>query len=201
MNQLLNKLFGCTKPKAKGGISTYEDPTLGTIIISRSTRARRVSISVKPSGDVRLTIPLEIDPQCALQFIDSRREWIISARERVSAYARPQYTPSQIEELRQRAKGYLPQRCAALAAQHKLQFNKLTIRATRSKWGSCSGQNNISLSIFLMTLPPHLIDFVILHELTHTIHHNHSPRFHAHLNTLLGGREKILIGELRAYRA
>ena len=77
----------------------------------------------------------------------------------------------------------------------------VTIRATRSKWGSCNGRNDLSLSLYLMTLPEHLRDFVILHELCHTVHHDHSPRFHALLDRLVGGKEKLLNKELRSYRA
>ena len=76
---------------------------------------------------------------------------------------------------------------------------KLSIRASRTKWGSCSGRNHISLSLFLMTLPEHLRDYVIVHELCHTVHHDHSPRFHALVDRLVGGREKALNRELRAF--
>ena len=50
-----------------------------------------------------------------------------------------------------------------------------------------------------MTLPPHLRDFVLLHELCHTVHHDHSPHFHALLDRLTGGNEKLLSRELRSY--
>ena len=50
-----------------------------------------------------------------------------------------------------------------------------------------------------MTLPPHLQDYIILHELAHTVHHNHSPRFHALVDRLTGGRERQLAKELRNY--
>ncbi len=76
---------------------------------------------------------------------------------------------------------------------------KVTIRAARTKWGSCTGRNDISLSLYLMTLPEHLRDFVIIHELCHTVHHDHSPRFHALVDRLTGGREKALARELKNY--
>ena len=86
-----------------------------------------------------------------------------------------------------------------IAAETGLRYAKLSIRASRTKWGSCSGRNHISLSLFLMTLPEHLRDYVIVHELCHTVHHDHSPRFHALVDRLVGGREKALNRELRAY--
>ncbi|MBQ1957630.1 MAG: M48 family metallopeptidase, partial [Alistipes sp.] len=105
----------------------------------------------------------------------------------------------QIEALRLKAKSYLPARLEELSQITGLKYNKVTIRAARTKWGSCTGQNNISLSLYLMTLPKHLIDYVLLHELCHTVHHNHSPKFHALLDKILGGKEKILAKELRLY--
>ena len=86
-----------------------------------------------------------------------------------------------------------------LAARYGFRYGKVTVRATRSRWGSCSSRNDISLSIFLVRLPLPLIEYVIVHELCHTCHKDHSARFHALADTLLGGREKELAREIRRY--
>ena len=88
-----------------------------------------------------------------------------------------------------------------IAAQTGLRYGKMTVRASRTKWGSCTGRNDISLSLFLMKLPERLRDYVIVHELCHTVHHDHSPQFHALVDRLLGGRERELMRELRRYAA
>ena len=115
----------------------------------------------------------------------------------------PQLPPAaekaRVEELRRAAKADLPDRIGRLSRITGLKYNKLTIRASRTKWGSCTGTNNISLSLFLMTLPEHLRDFVIVHELCHTVHHDHSPKFHALVDRLVGGNEKALNRELKAF--
>ncbi len=113
--------------------------------------------------------------------------------------ATPEPKEVDVEALRRAAKADLPPRMERLSAQTGLRYTKLTIRATRTKWGSCSARNTISLSLYLMTLPEHLRDFVILHELCHTVHHNHSERFHRLLDSLVGGCEKELNRELRCY--
>lgn len=173
---------------------------------AQSLRARRVSISVRGSGEVRLTCPPGVSQRRALAFLEEKLSWIESARERMArrrAALPPQLPPEEerarIEELRRAAKSDLPGRIARLSEATGLRYAKLTIRASRTKWGSCSGQNHISLSLFLMTLPEHLRDYVIIHELCHTVHHNHSPRFHALVDRLVGGREKELNRELRRF--
>ena len=101
--------------------------------------------------------------------------------------------------LKTEAKEYLPDKVKKSAEKYKLSYNKLTLKNIRSRWGSCSGRNNINLSIHLMRLPEHLIDYVILHELVHTVHHNHSERFWNMLNSLTGNA-RSLDRELKKYR-
>lgn len=178
-----------------------QHPRLGPVTLAQSRRARRITLSVRPSGAVRLSYPCGIARARALAFLESRAEWVVQARERLAARAaaRPTTPQPDIEALRRAAQAELPGRVAELARQHGFRYGRVTIRASRSKWGSCSGQNNLSLSLFLMTLPQHLRDFVLLHELCHTVHHNHSPRFHALLDRLTGGKEKLLSRELRSH--
>ena len=78
---------------------------------------------------------------------------------------------------RKEAQQFLPLRINELANQFNLKFHKISVRNTKSRWGSCSYNNNISLSLHLMRIPDKLIDYVILHELTHTIVKNHSNVF------------------------
>jgi len=97
------------------------------------------------------------------------------------------------------AKQYLPDKVKKLAIQFEFKYNKLALKNIKSRWGSCSRENNINLSIHLMRLPEHLIDYVILHELAHTVHHNHSARFWKLLDDVTGGAKR-LDKELRKYR-
>ena len=178
-----------------------QHPRLGPVTLTQSPRARRITLTVRPSGTVRLSYPCGIARTRALAFLENRAEWVVQARERLAARAaaRPTISQPDIETLRRAAQAELPGRVAELARLHGFRYGRVTIRASRSKWGSCSGQNNLSLSLFLMTLPQHLRDFVLLHELCHTVHHNHSPRFHALLARLTGGKEKLLSRELRSH--
>ena len=102
--------------------------------------------------------------------------------------------------LRHEAKHYLPIRVAALALQHGFQYKGVTIKDMSSRWGSCSNRKHINLSLLLMTLPWHLIDYVLLHELCHTVELNHSDRFWALMDRVTNGKALQLRQELKGFR-
>lgn len=81
------------------------------------------------------------------------------------------------EALRREAKTFLPARLRELADPHGFRYAKVFIKNMKSRWGSCSSTNNINLNLHLMRLPDHLIDYVLLHELCHTVEKNHGPGF------------------------
>ncbi len=83
--------------------------------------------------------------------------------------------------LRQKAKIYLPKRLEEIAQNFGYKYNSLTLKFMKSRWGSCSYKNNINLNISLVTLESELIDYVLLHELVHTVEKNHSEKFWSRL--------------------
>lgn len=103
------------------------------------------------------------------------------------------------EAIRIEAKQLLPARLSRLAEQHHFVYTACTIRNTTSRWGSCSSSGHISLSLHLMRLPDELIDYVLLHELCHTVEMNHGPRFHALLDKATAGRSAALNRMLRRF--
>lgn len=103
------------------------------------------------------------------------------------------------EALRHQAKLVLPRRLHDLAQQVNLQFASVSIHNSRGRWGSCSSRKSINLSLYLILLPRHLQDYVMLHELTHLLHMDHSPQFWAQLDAFCGCSSKALREELRQY--
>ncbi len=103
------------------------------------------------------------------------------------------------EALRLEAKSFLPGRLAWLAREYGFKFNRVFIKNLKSRWGSCSGKNNINLNLHLMRLPDELIDYVLLHELCHTVEKNHGKDFWALLDKVTGGRARELDRKVNDY--
>jgi predicted metal-dependent hydrolase len=86
--------------------------------------------------------------------------------------------------LRLEAELLLPHRLAQLAEQVAVQYHSVSIKKLRARWGSCNAKKDIVLNLYLMQLPWHLIDYVLLHELTHAVHLHHGTDFWDYLNTI-----------------
>ncbi|MDR2138134.1 MAG: M48 family metallopeptidase [Tannerella sp.] len=166
------------------------------------------------------TPPLRWDESTHLQtctfrvhvFRTSRSNFYANLRDGVLHIACPEDTDFEREQVRQllrtlftkalrhEAERMLPRRLQMLAARHSFHYAGATVRNTQSRWGSCSSQQRISLSLSLMLLPEHLIDYVLLHELCHTVEMNHGERFWRLLDKVTGNRAQRLRRELKAYR-
>lgn len=79
--------------------------------------------------------------------------------------------------LLQAATHLLPQRVKDLSLKHGITYRSLSVKKLKSRWGACDSLNNLSLNCYLIQLEWALIDYVICHELAHTIEHNHSDKF------------------------
>ena len=95
------------------------------------------------------------------------------------------------EALRIEAKQFLPIRVNELAAKYNFNYNKVFIKNIKTRWGSCSKKGNVNFSLHLMVLPGELIDYVILHELAHTVEHNHSKNFWKVLDKIYGNAKTV----------
>lgn len=101
------------------------------------------------------------------------------------------------EGIRRVAAREFPPRLRALAEERGLKYTQARISKAKGRWGSCSAQKHISLSLYLLLLPRHLQDHIMHHELTHLVEMNHGPRFHALMDKAVNGREQENEREIR----
>jgi predicted metal-dependent hydrolase len=103
------------------------------------------------------------------------------------------------EAIRIEAKNFLPQRVEKLAEKYEFSYRKVFIKNAKTLWGSCSSKNNINLNLHLMRLPERLQDYIIIHELAHTVHRNHGVKFWKQLDLYVGDA-RLLAKELKSYK-
>jgi predicted metal-dependent hydrolase len=180
--------------------SIVEIPPVGAVTIVKSQRAKYLRITVKPDQTVRLTIPKGESVDRATQFLHSKIPWIKKHQHRLSKLDNPPTNLQQPKINVPEAIGTLIGRLEEMAKIHNLKYAKVSIRNQKTKRGSCSAKNNISLNINLARLPDELRDYVILHELVHTRIKNHSKKFWAELDKVTGRSAKELSKKLRKYR-
>lgn len=101
--------------------------------------------------------------------------------------------------LRHEARRLLPERLTRLAREHGFTFSDVKINNSKTHWGSCSMRKSINLSLSLMLLPWHLIDYVLLHELCHTIEMSHNEHFWHLMDKVTNQRAISLRNELKNY--
>jgi len=104
-----------------------------------------------------------------------------------------------IKALKAEGEVYLKKRIAEISVSCGIHHKSVRVGTAGSRLGSCSSKNDIILSCRLMLLPDDLIDYIILHELSHVIHKNHSERFHDLLNKLAEGKSKDLNKSLKKH--
>jgi len=174
---------------------------VGPVLFERSRRAKHVNISVKPFAGVRVAVPDGVSFRKAEEFVHASAGWIQKHLYRMKQYEKENkaIADTSVGIERAKAKRRLTGRLKQLAEQHGFTYNRVSIRNQKTRWGSCSHQNNINLNMKLVKLPDELADYVILHELVHTRFKNHSSDFWAEMDRLVGDGKKER-SRLRGYR-
>ena len=166
---------------------TFIDHEIGEVTLRKSARSSRISIKVHPVKGVSITVPYIMPYAAGKLFFQSRRDWIIATMARQKERFKDVHIPSEaeVEALRRQAKAELPPRLSGLAVRYGFTYNRIAIKHNASNWGSCSAKGNINLNLNIVRLPHILQDYVLLHELCHLRHQDHSHAFHLLLEHVL----------------
>ena len=166
---------------------TFIDLEIGEVTLRKSARSSRMSIKVHPVKGVSITVPYIMPYAAGKLFFQSRRDWIIATMARQKERFKDVHVPSEaeVEALRRQAKAELPPRLSGLAVRYGFTYNRIAIKHNASNWGSCSAKGNINLNLNIVRLPRTLQDYVLLHELCHLRHQDHSHAFHLLLEHVL----------------
>jgi len=169
---------------------------IGPVKIERSVRARRLQLSVRASTGVRVAVPRGMSFADGERLARSKRDWIKQKLKDLNA-AQNRLGPS-LETAD--AEAVIRQRVAYLARRFGFVYRQVKVRPMISRWGSCSSTNVLNFNTQITRLPDALRDFIIIHELVHTVIMNHGLRFWARLDEIYGpGNARKLNRQLKRY--
>ena len=145
---------------------------------------RSVGINIKPGGEITVRAPRLMPVSMALSFVKEKEAWIIKTYLKQStitpapAHKEKSHQTLALEKrYRDAATDYIPKRVAYYHEFTGGNYQKITIRDQKTRWGSCSANGTLSFSFRLMMAPPRVLDYVVVHELCHLTHMNHSKDF------------------------
>ena len=152
-------------------------------------RSKRKTLAIEITRDARLVVraPLRCSQARIEQFLAEKQAWITLHLQKMQQRREnhPEPTPEEEIFLRQKARNLLPGLVNRYAAQMDVQPTGITITGARTRFGSCSPKNRLSFSFRLMDYPMEAIEYVVVHELAHILHKNHSAAFYAEIEKVL----------------
>ena len=159
-----------------------KDNEFGEVIVRKSPLSRCIKFSISTSGRLQMSVPKYTSVFLAKRFLNANREMI---REKLPVNDPKEQRARDYQKklLMKKAKEYLPYRLDYYAKLYGYKYDKCRLSHANTRWGSCSSKKTISLNIGLMKVPEQLRDYVILHELAHLNHMDHSKAFWAEVGS------------------
>jgi len=145
------------------------------------TKRKTLALYVRHDGSIEVRAPLKASKSYIDSFVEKKSDWIHSTLDRINRRKEEKKTIrlSKEEELRYRKQFsvYLEQRCAEYARAMGLHFGTIRVTGARTVLGSCNSVGDLSFTYRILFAGEELVDYVIVHELSHRMEMNHSPRF------------------------
>jgi len=150
--------------------------------ISRSRRAKNIKLKITSDQKVILTMPWWTPQKIGLKFLQSKQDWV---RKKLKEIKTNQEKNGHWNKLsrkdylkhKEEARALVEKKLKYLNSFYDFQFNRISIKDTKSRWGSCSSQGNLNFNYKIIFLKPKEIDYILVHELCHLKEMNHSSYF------------------------
>ncbi len=144
--------------------------------LKKIRRAKHMRIILHQDGRVVVTAPMYVSYTKMQTYLYEHEEWL---RTKMAQTTPPKIVPTEQEyqQLKEQARAFVHERLAYWNQWYQYAYKRVSIRKSRTRWGSCSSAGNLNFSYTLALLPQELADYVIVHELCHLQEMNHSPSF------------------------
>ena len=147
------------------------------------SRRKSLSIQVMENGKLLVKAPLGFNKTMIQSFLKEKETWIqnhITKQLEINKNAEKlgSFTKREIEEIKNKAKKIIPLRVEYYARLWGFTYNKVFIKLQKTRWGSCSTAKNLNFNCLLVLMPAAVLDSVVVHELCHLRHMNHSKSFY-----------------------
>lgn len=157
-----------------------------TYVIQKSRR-RSISVSVMTDNLVLVKAPYGTTERMVQEFLLSKKDWITKHlkkqnMEEEKAESLGLLSADEIKQIKKQARKIIPQRVEYWANKIGVTYGRIAIRLQSSRWGSCSVDGNLNFNCLLVIMPPEIMDSVVVHELCHRRHMNHSKEFYAEID-------------------
>lgn len=164
--------------------------------IIRSKR-KTVALQINEKGKLTVRAPQRLSERKIAKIVEKHADWIEkhTAEQLERAKNKRELTAEEINELKEKAKQILPELTSRYAKIMNVDYGTVKITSAQKRFGSCNGKNNICFSYMLMQYPIEAVEYVVVHELAHTVHHNHGREFYRLIEQYLPDyrqREKLL---------
>lgn len=172
-----------------------------TYEIVKSKRAKRSSLVMYPDGTLVARVPWYQTPLAAKRLINLKKNWIEKnykkslSRSKISL---PNIKSSDLNKTREKAREVITERVEYFNQYYGFKYKKIFIKLKKTQWGSCSSKGNLNFNLKLIFLPMELLDYVVVHELCHLKHMNHSKKFWQEVQKLVPNY-KVIEEKLGAY--
>jgi predicted metal-dependent hydrolase len=171
-------------------------------IIRINKRARSVRLSVHTDGSVIVTTPCGVGEDRIERFIQEKSKWLLSKIEyfkQFKSHTFLKHDRSDYLKHKQKALELARERVGHYSAIYKFNYNRISVRNQKTRWGSCSLKGNLNFNYKISLLPKHLADYIIVHEVCHLGELNHSKRFWNLVAKTIPNHQSLR-SELRTYR-